>query len=206
MHGFWDVFWSDVTALATFAGPLVFLSIPAASVGSALGAIGQPIESRWRLMRAIIRGAIVGSAAAIVLGMLVEYGLSLEGFSGSRRSVRSYTIAPLWGAAIAVALGAAFLAIRRKLPSLFGSAPIRRRFTLAQLFAVQLVVGLALGWWAFTRREEIGYRSGELAWRAQIAADKALFEPYGWEVETWEEYDHYRLRSGDDWVVPLSKV
>lgn len=200
MHGFWDVLWSDVTAFAMFAGPMISLSAPAAAVGAALGAIGQRLESRWRLVRAMVRGAVVGSLAMVVFGMLQEYVLRLEGLPVPRRELRELTARPLWGAAIVVALGVGFFAARRYTTGLLGSAPARRKFTLLHLFAAQLAVGLALGWWVFTRRAEIGYRHGEMSWEAQIAADKALFEPYGWEVLTWEEYDYFRARPGEDWI------
>jgi len=200
MQAFWDVLWSDVTALATFALPMLLLALPASALGAAIGAIGYRLESWRQLLRAIARSVIVGSLAAMLLGMLMEYGFRLEGLPDVRRALRDYTVAPLWGAAIAVAFGAGFFAARRHTPGLLGSAPVRSRFMLWQLFAAQLVVGLALGWWAFTRREEIGYRHGELNWHAQLAADKALFGAYGWEVDTWPDYDYYLSGFKEDWI------
>jgi hypothetical protein len=198
MQAFWDVLWSDVTALAKFVLPMLLLALPPSALGALFGAVGFGLGSWSRLARAIVRGVLVACAAVIVLGMLFEYGFRLEGLSNARRALRDHTIRPLWAAAIAVAFGAGFFAARRFTPRLLGSAPARRRFTLLQLFTAQLAIGLMLGWWVFTRREEIGYRSGELNWRAQIAADKALFGPYGWDVDTWDSYDQFRFRSGND--------
>ena len=186
MQAFWDVLWSDVTALAKFALPMLLLSLPTSALGALLGAVGYSLGSWTRLARVIVRGAIVGSLAIVVLGMLLEYTFRLEGLRGARSALREHTTAPLWGAAVASAFGAGFFAARRYAPFLFGSAPVQRRFTLLQLFAAQLVIGLFFGWWVFTRRDEIGRRHVELEWELRDREAKAIFTPLGYEVDTYE--------------------
>ena len=162
-------------------------------LGALFGAVGFGLGSWSRLARAIVRGVLVACCAVIVLGMLFEYGFRLEGLPNAHRALRESTLAPLWGAAIAVSFGTGFFAARRFAPGLLSSAPASRRFTLRQLLAAQLIAGLALGWWVFTRRDEIGSRRVELDWQIRDREAKALFEPLGYEVVTWKDHDEMAL-------------
>jgi len=212
MQAFWDVLWADVSAFAMFAGPMLLLALPPSALGALFGAVGFGLGTWKRLVRAIVRGVLVACAAAIVLGMLFEYGFRLEGLPNARRALRESTLAPLWGSAIAVSFGTGFFAARRYAPGLLSSAPASRRFTLKQLLAVQLVAGLALGWWVFTRRDEIGSRRVELDWQIRDREAKAMFEPLGYRVHTWKELDEITLfaewnagQVRDDALAPVAR-
>lgn len=58
-----------------------------------------------------------------------------------------------------------------------------------------MIAASLLGWWTFTRRNEIGQRSIELAWQVLDREAKAVFAPLGWWVETAPGSDEVHLQA-----------
>jgi hypothetical protein len=193
MQAFWDVVWSDTKALAAFVAPMLLFALPVSGVGALVGAVNFGLGSSRRLLRAVARGVMVGTLSSTLLSMAFEFSLRAEGLSNVRRALHDYVTIPLWIASVVVAFGVGFVAASRYAPVLLHSSPARRRYTLRQLFVAQLIVGLLLGWWVFTRRDEIHDRRAELNWLAHDRAAKGVFEPYGWNVQTWKGYDEIAL-------------
>jgi hypothetical protein len=192
MQPFWDVLWSDTKALALFATPMLVLAVPASALAALFGAVNWGLGSWNGLLRAIGRGVLVGTGSALILSMLIEFSLKAEGLTYGRRALRDVATLRLWLAAPIVAIAGGFLAARYYAPASL-SQERRRRYTLRQLFAAQLIAGLLLGWWAYTRRDEIGQRRAELEWQVRDREAKAVYEPYGWTVQTWPGYDEIGL-------------
>jgi hypothetical protein len=142
---------------------------------------------------------VVGTAAALVISMLIELSLKAEGLPDGRRALRNAATLQLCLAAPLAAFATGFVTARRYAPAM-PEVSRRRRYTLRQLFIGQLIVGLLLGWWAFTRRDEIGKRRDELEWQVRDRQMKAIFEPYGWKVHTWPGYDEMALLSPEVFV------
>src|SRR5438876_4539576 len=164
MQPFWDVLWSDTKALALFATPMLVLALPASALAAIFGAVNWGLGSWTGLFRAICRGVVIGTGLALVLSMLIEFSLKAEGLKEGRRALRDVATLQLCLAAPIAASAGAFLAARYYAPVAI-SREWRRRYTLRQLFIAQLIAGLLLGWWAYTRRDEIGQRRAELEWQ-----------------------------------------
>jgi hypothetical protein len=190
MQPFWEVLSADCRAFVAFACPMLLLSAPVSALAALCGAVNYGLDSWRRLMQATLRGTLMGTAAALGLSMLIEYALTLEGLSNSRRALSAATRDFILAAPLA-AIAAGFLAARRYAPLSEG----RRRWTLRQLFIGQLIAAVLLGWWTFTRREEISRRRAELAWQVRDRQLKAIFEPAGFEVQTWPNYEDISLRT-----------
>src|SRR5690242_20995221 len=79
MNAFWDVLWTDFKATMILVAPMMLLSLPASLVGALLGARGQGALSRRQLRRITARGVMVGTGAALVLSMIVQYVTAAEG-------------------------------------------------------------------------------------------------------------------------------
>lgn len=192
MQPFWDVLWSDTKALALFAAPMLVLAVPASALAAMLGATKWRLGSWGALLGAISRGVIIGTASALVLSMLIEFSLKAEGLTYGRRALRDVATWQLCLAAPIAAIAGGFLAARYYAPATL-SPERRQRYTLRQLFVAQLIAGLLLGWWAYTRRDEIGQRRAELEWQVRDREAKAVYEPYGWHVQTWPDYEDISL-------------
>jgi hypothetical protein len=120
--------------------------------------------------------------------MVIEFSIRVEGLPLGRRALRDQGIPQLILVSPVAALLAAYFAARRTAPFPL-EMPRRRIYTLRQLLFAQYIFGLLLGWWAYTRREEIGQRRMGLDWQARDQAAKAIFGPYDWNVATWREND-----------------
>jgi hypothetical protein len=87
MQPFWDVLWSDTKALVLFVAPMLILALPASSLAALFGAMNRRLS--WgRLVRAMGRGVVSGTGAALVLSMLIEFSLKAEGLSNGRQAMR----------------------------------------------------------------------------------------------------------------------
>src|SRR3954471_24586922 len=188
MQPFWDVLWSDTKAFALFAAPMLVLAVPASALAAMCGAANWGLRSWTGFLRAVGRGVLIGTTAALVISMLIELTLKAEGLAEGRRALREVAMLQLFLTAPIVAIAGGFLAARYCAPEAL-SPQHRRRYTLRQLFIVQLIAALLLGWWAYTRRDEIGQRRAELAWQIRDREAKAVYEPFGWHVETWQWYE-----------------
>jgi hypothetical protein len=134
----------------------------------------------------------VGTSGALVISMLIEYALKVEGLSQGRLALKDAAAGQLLLAAPLIAIAVGFFASRRYAPASQRRGQ-RRAWTLRQLFIGQLIAGLLLGWWAYTRRDEIHERRNELEWRVRNERVKALFEPIGWYVYSWPGVDEITL-------------
>jgi hypothetical protein len=196
MAAFWDVLWTDTKAALILVAPMLLLSLPASVIGVLLGAWSRSLVSWRQLRRMIGRGVLVGTGAAFVLSMIVQFSLAAEGLPlafgrralGEEGSLHLILLSP------AIAFLGAYL-LTRRLPLAAIKDP-RRSYTLRQLFVGQLIVGLVLGWWAYTRRSELGQRKQELSWQAREQSLTAIFGPYGWYVKTWHDKDDIALWQG----------
>lgn len=186
MNAFWDVLWSDTKATAILLGPMLLLTVPGSGLGALLGVCVLGRGSWNRVGLKVARGVVLGTAVALVVSMLLEFSLKTEGLPLVRRAFSDQTMLPLILAAPAVGFLVTFLAMRPH-PSGTSNQPRRYRFTIRQLFVGQLVLGLLLGWWTYTRREEIGHRKVDLEWQTREEAAKAVFDPYGWYVKSWRD-------------------
>jgi hypothetical protein len=168
---------------------MLLLAAPVSALAALGGAVNYGLGSWRRLWQAALRGMLIGTAAALGLSMLIEYALTLEGLSNSRRALRDAATGPLILTAPLAAIAAGFLAARRYATPQQG----HRRWTLRQLFIGQLIAAVLLGWWTFTRREEISRRRTELAWQVRDRQLKAIYEPLGVQVETWPNQEDVAL-------------
>jgi len=184
---FWDVFWSDAASLAVFVTPMLGLALPASMLGARVGAAVATDRQKGAWRPAMWRGTAVGVAAALVISMLLEFSLKAEGLPTGRTALREMASVELCLAAPLIAVAAGFLVARGYTPP--ADAQKKHRYTLRQLFVAQLVIGLLLGWWAYTRRDEIGQRRHQLVWQARDGQLKSAFEPLGWNLQTWPDDD-----------------
>jgi hypothetical protein len=191
MQPFWDVFWSDAKALVQFALPMLALALPVSVLAAGFGALHYGFGSWWRLVRAALGGFLIGTTTAVALSMLVEFSLTAEGLRDSRRAIREVATWQLCLAGPLLTFLASFFAVGRY--ARLGDVPPSRRYTLQQLFVYQLIAALLLGWWTYTRREEIGWRRSLLQWQVRDRQAKAIFEPYGWRVLSWLGYEEIGL-------------
>jgi len=187
MAAFWDVLLTDAKAAIFLVAPMMLLALPASAIGALVGARGKGAVLRGQLLRMVGRGVVVGTGAALVLSMIVQVSLTAEGLPlvFGRRAFGEQGSLPLIFVSPAVAFLGAYLMTRRS-PSATNDRP-RRRYTLRQLFVGQVIVGVLLGWWTYTRRNELGQRRMELGWQAREESLNAMFAPYGWYVKTWHD-------------------
>src|SRR4051812_20493227 len=187
MAAFWDVLWTDAKAAIFLVAPMMLLALPASAIGALVGARSVGVLSWGKVLWMIGRGVLVGTGAALVLSMIVQFSLTAEGLPlvFGRRAFGEQGSLPLIFASPVVAFLGAYLMTRRS-PSAANDRP-RRRYTLRQLFVGQVIVGLLLGWWTYTRRNELGQRRMELGWQAREESLNAMFAPYGWYVKTWQD-------------------
>jgi hypothetical protein len=197
VQAFWDVVWSDALALIAFVAPMLVFALAASALGTGLAAIRFGLRSRGRLLRAIGGGMFAGTLAAIVVSMVVEFGLTAEGLPYCAQVLREQATWQLWLVSPGIALIGGYLAARSFAPVFTGPAATRGRYSLRQLFVAQLIAGLLFGWWVFTRRDQISARREELYWQNRENAAKAEFEPYGWRVSIYREFAETDLAA--DW-------
>jgi len=192
MQPFWDVLWSDTKAFALFAVPMLVLAVPASALAAMVGSVNWGLGSWSGFFRAIGRGVLIGTGLALVISMLIEFSFKAEGLPFGRKALRDVAMLQLCLAAPIIAVASGFFAARYY-AARSHLVQHRRRYTLRQLFIVQLIAALLLGWWAYTRRDEIGQRRAELEWQVRDREAKAVYEPYGWHVETWPGYEDISL-------------
>jgi hypothetical protein len=188
MQPFWDVLWSDTKGLALFVAPMLALSVPASAMAAVFGAVNLGLGSWRKVAMAVVRGIVIGTIVALILSMLIELSLKAEGLSDGRSAMRVAANWQLCLAAPLVAVLAAFFSARYYAPPA-GDPRERRRYTIRQLLIGQLIAGLLLGWWAYTRRDEIGQRRQQIKWQVRDRQMKEIYEPYGWAVSMWPNYE-----------------
>lgn len=193
MHVVRETLLSDLAALANFAVPLVGLALAGSLLGMTLGALLKREVTLPSVRRSLLHGLCAGVILAMLIGMVLEFLLTREGYAAGREALRERTTTALWLSAGCIAfVTALFTARRNALP--VESAPTRqRRFTLRRLFALQLAIGLVLASWGFTRRHELEERQIDANWRARDFAAKSAFESLGWTVMTMRDRDDVML-------------
>src|SRR5690349_17654996 len=88
MQPLWDVFWSDVRNLGTFALPMLVLAIPASALAALLGAVPYGVAAWRRLLGTAVHGLVLGVVLALTISMSIEFLLTAVGFPESRRALR----------------------------------------------------------------------------------------------------------------------
>lgn len=193
MRAFWDVFWTDAWGLLTFALPMLLVSLPVSVAAAAVGRFSGGNFS-WRgLAGFAFRGFFWGTITALTLSMAIEFCLTAEGFTETRKALRIAANWQLFLSGPLLVFLFSFFAARRDALNV-GALP--RRFSLRRLFAYQLLAASLFGWWTFTRRNEIVQRRNLLAWEILDRDSKALFQPLGWWVETFPGRDEVFLSAG----------
>lgn len=193
MQPLWDVFWSDVWALAGFAIPMLIVSLPVSFIAALLGAVNRSAGTWSRLLRSAMRGFVMGTVTALTVSMSVEFLLTAEGFAETRRAIRLAANWQLFLTGPLLVFLFAFLAARRYAPA---QGNLQRRYSLRRLFVYQLIAASLFGWWTFTRRSEIAQRRNVLAWELRDRDAKAVFVPLGWWVDARTENDEIVLSAG----------
>src|SRR5438309_4592744 len=116
MRPFWVALCCDTKALARFAAPMLVLAVPASALAAMLGAVNWGLGAWTGLLRAICRGVVIGTGLALVLSMLIEFSLKVEGLTYGRRALRDVATLQLCLAAPIAASAAGFLAARYYAP------------------------------------------------------------------------------------------
>lgn len=193
MAAFWDVLWTDARAAMTHVAPMLVLSLPTSAIGALFGARTQGVVSWGQLRRIIGTAALGGIGAALFLSMILQFSFAAEGLplAFGRGSFSDQGLLQLILVSPATAFVGAFVMARWN--TISAVHPPRRRYTLRQLFVAQVIVGLLLGWWTYTRCTEIGQRKLELGWQSREQSLNAIFAPYGWFVKTWHDKDDIAL-------------
>jgi hypothetical protein len=197
VQAFWDVVFSDALALVAFVAPMLLFSFVASAIGAGVGADRSVPWVRGPFLRAVGGGMFAGTIVAILVSMVVEMGLKAEGLPYGAQVLREHATIQLWLFSPGAALIAGYFAARWLTSTPSKATGPRGRYTLQQLFLAQFIAGLLLGWWVFTRRDQISERRADLYWQNRENAAKAAFEPYGWRVSIFREFAEIDLTT--DW-------
>src|SRR6476620_8805111 len=108
MQPFWDVLWSDTKAFALFAVPMLALAVPASALAAMFGAVNWGLGSWSGFFRAIGRGVLIGTGAALVISMLIEFSFKAEGLPFGRKALRDVAMLQLCLAAPIIAVAGGF--------------------------------------------------------------------------------------------------